>query len=119
MSRLRAGHLTRIKAKPFTAIRRVGEVTGCNRNRRLSSRMFLSIATTHTPATDLSVLLPKDPERVNDIELTFGKAWVFYPEAAEGRCEATLLLDVNPIDLVRSKGRANGGRHRQPGDVKL
>jgi 3' terminal RNA ribose 2'-O-methyltransferase Hen1 len=70
--------------------------------------MFLSIATTHQPATDLGYLLHKHPERLHEIEQTFGKAWVFYPEASEIRCQAALVLDVDPVGLVRGKGRAEG-----------
>jgi 3' terminal RNA ribose 2'-O-methyltransferase Hen1 len=70
--------------------------------------MFLSIATTHQPATDLGYLLHKHPGRVHEIEQTFGKAWVFYPEASDGRCEAALILDVDPVGLVRGKGQAQG-----------
>lgn len=70
--------------------------------------MYLSIATTHQPATDLGYLLHKHPERLHEIEQTFGKAWVFYPEASEARCEAVLVLDVDPVGLVRGKGRAEG-----------
>ena len=70
--------------------------------------MFLSIATTHRPATDIGYLLHKHPERLHEIELTFGKAWVFYPEASPTRCETALVLDVDPIGLVRGKGQAEG-----------
>jgi 3' terminal RNA ribose 2'-O-methyltransferase Hen1 len=70
--------------------------------------MFLSIATTHQPATDLGYLLHKHPGRLHDIELTFGKAWVFYPDARDTRCEAALILDVDPVGLVRGKGQADG-----------
>lgn len=70
--------------------------------------MFLSIATTHQPATDLGFLLHKHPDRLQQIELTFGKAWIFYPEASRTRCEAVLVLDVDPIGLVRGKGHAEG-----------
>jgi len=70
--------------------------------------MFLSIATTCQPATDLGYLLHKHPGRLHEIEQTFGKAWVFYPEAGEARCEAALVLDVDPVGLVRGKGRAEG-----------
>lgn len=70
--------------------------------------MFLSIATTHQPATDLGYLLHKHPGRVHEIEQTFGRAWVFYPEATDGRCEAALVLDVDPVGLVRGKGQAQG-----------
>jgi 3' terminal RNA ribose 2'-O-methyltransferase Hen1 len=71
-------------------------------------RMFLSIATTHQPATDLGYLLHKHPGRVHEIDQTFGKVWVFYPDASDGRCEAALVLDVDPIGLVRGKGHAQG-----------
>jgi hypothetical protein len=70
--------------------------------------MFLSIATTHQPATDLGYLLHKHPERLHQIELTFGKAWVFYPEAGPTRRETALVLDVDPNGLVRGKGQAEG-----------
>jgi 3' terminal RNA ribose 2'-O-methyltransferase Hen1 len=70
--------------------------------------MYLSIATTHSPATDLGFLLHKHPDRVHETELPFGKALVFYPRADEGRCEAVLVLDVDPIGLVRGKGLSDG-----------
>jgi 3' terminal RNA ribose 2'-O-methyltransferase Hen1 len=70
--------------------------------------MFFSVATTHEPATDLGFLLHKHPDRLHQIELTFGKALVFYPEASPMRCEAALVLDVDPISLVRGKGQAEG-----------
>jgi 3' terminal RNA ribose 2'-O-methyltransferase Hen1 len=70
--------------------------------------MYLSVATTHRPATDLGFLLHKHPGRVHETELAFGKALVFYPEATEARCEAALVLDVDPVALVRGKGRGEG-----------
>jgi 3' terminal RNA ribose 2'-O-methyltransferase Hen1 len=70
--------------------------------------MFLSIATAHQPASDLGFLLHKHPGRLHQIELTFGKAWVFYPEASQTRCEAVLVLDVDPIGLVRGEGQGEG-----------
>jgi 3' terminal RNA ribose 2'-O-methyltransferase Hen1 len=70
--------------------------------------MFLSIATTHRPATDLGYLLHKHPDRLHEVEQTFGKAWIFYPEAGDVRCEATLVIDVDPVGLVRGKGQAEG-----------
>lgn len=70
--------------------------------------MFLSISTTHQPATDLGYLLHKNPARVHETELGFGKACVFYPEATDDRCEAVLVLDVDPVGLVRGKGEADG-----------
>jgi len=70
--------------------------------------MFLSIATTNRPATDLGFLLHKHPDRVHETELPFGKAFVFYPRADDERCEAALVLDVDPVGLVRGKGRSDG-----------
>jgi len=70
--------------------------------------MFFSIATTHQPATDLGFLLMKHPERVHAFDLSFGKATVFYPEASEARCEATLVLDIDPVGLVRGRGGGDG-----------
>ncbi len=70
--------------------------------------MFLSISTTHRPATDLGFLLMKHPERMHEVEVGFGKAVVFYPIATDERCEAVLTLDVDPIGLVRGRGEAEG-----------
>jgi 3' terminal RNA ribose 2'-O-methyltransferase Hen1 len=72
--------------------------------------MLLTITTTHNPATDLGYLLHKNPERMHSFELSFGKAHLFYPEATSERCTAALLLDVDPIGLVRGKrGQHEGG----------
>jgi 3' terminal RNA ribose 2'-O-methyltransferase Hen1 len=66
--------------------------------------MLLSITTTHVPATDLGFLLHKHPDRHQSFALSFGTVHVFYPEANERRCTACLLLDVDPVRLVRGKG---------------
>ena len=63
--------------------------------------MLLTISTTYSPATDLGYLLHKHPARLQSFELTFGKAHVFYPEARAEKCTAALLLDVDPVGLVR------------------
>jgi len=70
--------------------------------------MYLSIATTHAPATDLGFLLMKHPDRMHETELAFGKAIVFFPEATVGRCEAVLTIEVDPVGLVRGRGDADG-----------
>ncbi|WP_214320220.1 3' terminal RNA ribose 2'-O-methyltransferase Hen1 [Nonomuraea sediminis] len=67
--------------------------------------MLLTISTTASPATDLGFLLHKHPDRVQEFGQSFGTATVFYPEAGEDRCTAALLLEVDPIALVRSRGR--------------
>jgi 3' terminal RNA ribose 2'-O-methyltransferase Hen1 len=70
--------------------------------------MYLTISTTHTPATDLGYLLHKRPGKLHSVSLSFGKAHVFYPEATDHRCTAALLLDVDPIELVRKPGGPSG-----------
>lgn len=63
------------------------------------------------PATDLGHLLRKNPQRVHPFELSYGRAHVFYPEATVERCTAALLLEVDPIGLVRNR-RGPGGEGR-------
>ena len=70
--------------------------------------MLLSITTTQCPATDLGYLLHKHPARFQSYDLSFGRAHIFYPEATEDRCSACLLLDVDPVGIVRGKGSAEG-----------
>ncbi|MEV0229515.1 3' terminal RNA ribose 2'-O-methyltransferase Hen1 [Nonomuraea sp. NPDC050786] len=69
--------------------------------------MLLTITTTARPATDLGLLLHKHPERVQEFGQSFGTATVFYPEAGDERCTAALLLEVDPIALVRSRGKSS------------
>lgn len=63
--------------------------------------MFLAITTTYQPATDLGHLLHKHPTRAQTHALPFGQAHIFYAEAQTARCTAVLLLDVDPVRLVR------------------
>lgn len=70
--------------------------------------MLLTLRTTHEPATDLGFLLGKNPARVQSFELSFGHAHVFYPEAGDDACTAALLLDVDPVGLVRGRGPGAG-----------
>ncbi len=69
--------------------------------------MLLTITTTHRPATDLGYLLHKHPDRVQTFSVPFGEAHILYPEATEERCTAALVLDVDPVGLVRrGRGRS-------------
>ncbi|MEM7483189.1 MAG: 3' terminal RNA ribose 2'-O-methyltransferase Hen1 [Acidobacteriota bacterium] len=63
--------------------------------------MFMTLTTTHTPATDLGYLLHKNPARIHKIEFPFGVARVFYPVATECECTAALMLDIDPVSLTR------------------
>ncbi|MFI8501935.1 3' terminal RNA ribose 2'-O-methyltransferase Hen1 [Streptomyces sp. NPDC085524] len=75
--------------------------------------MFLTISTTGTPerpATDLGFLLHKHPGRTQAFSTSHGTAHVFYPEATAERCTAALLLEVDPVALVRrGQGKGRGG----------
>ena len=66
--------------------------------------MLLTLTTSHPPATDLGYLLHKNPAKCQSFPLSFGQAHIFYPEASEGRCTAALLLDVDPVAMVRGRG---------------
>lgn len=68
--------------------------------------MLLSITSTTAPATDLGFLLHKNPARLHERELSFGVARVCYPEATDERCTAALLVDIDPVRLIR--GRKGG-----------
>ncbi|MGI4867046.1 MAG: 3' terminal RNA ribose 2'-O-methyltransferase Hen1 [Janthinobacterium lividum] len=70
--------------------------------------MLLTITTTYQPATDLGYLLHKNPARLQTVEVSGGQAHVFYPEATAERCTAALLLDLDPVGLVRGRGGAPG-----------
>jgi 3' terminal RNA ribose 2'-O-methyltransferase Hen1 len=70
--------------------------------------MLLTISTTHRPATNLGYLLHKHPGRFQSYNLSFGRAHAFYPEATEDRCAACLLLNVDPVGIVRGNGSADG-----------
>jgi 3' terminal RNA ribose 2'-O-methyltransferase Hen1 len=70
--------------------------------------MLLTITSTNAPATDLGYLLHKNPSKLQSFPLSFGQAHVFYPEATSERCTAALLLDVDPVGLVRNKRGSSG-----------
>ncbi|MEU1089882.1 3' terminal RNA ribose 2'-O-methyltransferase Hen1 [Streptomyces sp. NPDC005576] len=75
--------------------------------------MFMTISTTgipERPATDLGFLLHKHPDKAQTFSTSHGTAHVFYPEASPERCTAALLLEVDPVALVRrGKGKGRGG----------
>jgi 3' terminal RNA ribose 2'-O-methyltransferase Hen1 len=75
---------------------------------RHDGAVFLTITSTAAPATDLGFLLHKHPGRVSSFSVSVGQAHVFYPEATDARCTVALLLEVDPIGLVRGK-RFGGG----------
>ena len=70
--------------------------------------MLLTITTTHQPATDLGYLLRKNPARSQSFSLSFGNAHVFYPEASNERCTVALMVEIDPVGLVRNRRGPSG-----------
>jgi 3' terminal RNA ribose 2'-O-methyltransferase Hen1 len=70
--------------------------------------MLLTLTTTHQPATDLGFLLHKNPARAHAADLSFGRAHVVYPEAEDDRCTAALIVDIDPVGLIRDRRGPKG-----------
>jgi len=74
--------------------------------------VLLTLSTSMPDATDLGFLLHKHPGRAQSFDLAVGKAHVVWPEATSERSTVALLLEVDPIALVRGgggRGRSGGG----------
>ncbi len=69
--------------------------------------MLLNISTTYQPATDLGYLLHKHPDKLQSIELAIGKAHIFYPESTNEKTTVSLLLDIDPVDMVKGARNNN------------
>ncbi len=70
--------------------------------------MLLTLSTTHQPATDLGFLLHKNPAHVHVTNFGFGTAHVFYPEATRERATVAVLVEVDPVGLVRNRRGPSG-----------
>jgi len=85
---------------------RENRADGSHPTRQTCLPCLLTVTTTHEPASDLGYLLHKHPGRAQSFHVSAGTAHVFYPEATESRCTVALLLEVDPVGLVRGpKGR--------------
>lgn len=72
--------------------------------------MLLTITYEGQNTQELGYLLHKHPKRAQQFELSYGKAYVFYPEVSDERTTAALLIDLDPLDLARGKvGSTDGG----------
>jgi 3' terminal RNA ribose 2'-O-methyltransferase Hen1 len=70
--------------------------------------MLLTITSNHQPASDLSYLLHKHPDKVHEIEISTGVAHVFYTVVSETKCTICLLLNIDPVGLVRRNSGPRG-----------
>lgn len=71
--------------------------------------MLLTISTDHRPATDLGFLLHKNPAGRHSTQFGFGSAHVLYPEATDERCTVAVVVDIDPVGLVRDRRGPKGG----------
>lgn len=65
--------------------------------------MLVTVTSTAPAASNLSHLLRKHPDRAQAFPLSVGTAHVFYPEASDEKCTVAMLLEVDPIGLVRNR----------------
>lgn len=72
-----------------------------------------ALSTPQAPASNLSFLLHKHPDKLQSFSLPFGQAHLFYPEYSEHQCTLSLLLDVDPINLSRATN-PNPNQHLWP-----
>jgi 3' terminal RNA ribose 2'-O-methyltransferase Hen1 len=70
--------------------------------------VLLTLTTTAPPATDLGFLLHKNPARLHTVSLPFGEAHVAYPVADDAECTAAVVVDVDPVGLVRGRKGPSG-----------
>ena len=76
---------------------------------RQNPAVLLTLTTTAAPATDLGFLLHKHPDRLQTFDVPVGQVHVFYPQAEPDVCTAALLLEVDPVGLVRGRRSAGSG----------
>lgn len=67
--------------------------------------MLLTLSTTDKIGTDIGYLLHKNPNRLHEYTLSFGKARVFYPKASQDECQVALLVEINPVELAQKTKR--------------
>jgi 3' terminal RNA ribose 2'-O-methyltransferase Hen1 len=63
--------------------------------------VLLTLSTTMPSAADLGYLVHKHPDKAQQFNLPVGAAHVFWPEVSADRATVALLLEVDPIGLVR------------------
>ncbi len=71
--------------------------------------MLLTLSTTMPEARDLGFLLHKHPDRPQSTVVSAGVAHVLWPQADAERATMALLLEVDPIALVRGGARGADG----------
>lgn len=65
--------------------------------------MLLTITHAGENTQNIGFLFRKNPARPQLFELSHGRAFVFYPEVSDEKTRIALLLDIDPLDLVRGR----------------
>lgn len=71
--------------------------------------MLMTITYKGKNTQELGYLLHKNPNATQGFDLSFGKAYVFYPEVSNKSTTAALLLDINSVDLAKGRNSQNTG----------
>ena len=70
--------------------------------------MLMTLSCQATPdfkPADLGYLVHKHPEKVQTYPVAHGQVYVFYPEVSPQRCRLSMLLEIDPVGLVRRPGQ--------------
>jgi len=67
--------------------------------------VLLTLETTGPEATKLSYLLHKHPDKVQSFSMSFGKVHVYYPKYESDCAVACMLLEVDPVGMLRGAYR--------------
>lgn len=89
------------------------KLTGRDTSVRKTVLMLLTISAERSPTmevpSDFGYLLHKHPEKVQTFGVYGGAAHVFYPEVNDERCTVAMVVEVDPVALVRGRSGAHDG----------
>jgi len=71
--------------------------------------MLLTLSVVGEHAAELGFLLHKHPAKLQSFSQSCGVAHVFYPDSDAERCTVALLVEVDPIGLVRNRRGSEAG----------
>lgn len=73
------------------------------------THVLLTVTMTGPDAPALGFLLHKHPDRVQTFHLSVGEATVFYPQSDPERVTAALVVEPDPIGMVKGRLRSSHG----------
>jgi len=65
--------------------------------------LLLTITYRGENTQDLGYLLYKNPARPQSVQLSMGRAYIFYPEVSDEETTVALLVSLDPLDLAKGK----------------